>query len=292
MNVLPAKVAGVREIIVATPPGILRENPAVLAAIWLAEADRIFQIGGAQAIAALAYGTATIPRVDKIVGPGNLFVATAKRLVFGKVDIDMIAGPSEVLIITDGHGDPRHLAADLLAQAEHDEQAVPLLVSTSEPFLQEVLQALEQQIQQGPWQAIARQAIEINGKAFLVRDLDEACELANRIAPEHLELAVEGAETILDKIRHAGAIFLGSESAESLGDYVAGPNHVLPTSGTARFFSPLGVYDFIKRSSILSISTQGLERLGPKAMHLARMEGLHAHAQALDIRMKKQGRNV
>ena len=287
MNVLPAKVAGVKEIFVVTPPGSLRGNPAVLAAIYLAGVDRIFQIGGAQAIAALAYGTETIPKVDKIVGPGNLFVTTAKRLVFGKVDIDMVAGPSEVLIITDGHGDPSHLAADLLAQAEHDEQAVPLLVSTSEPFLQEVLQALEERLPQGPWEQIARQAIESNGKAFWVRDLDEACELANRIAPEHLELAVEDAEGILDKVRHAGAIFLGSRSAESLGDYVAGPNHVLPTSGTARFFSPLGVYDFIKRSSILRISTQGLQQLGPKAMHLARMEGLHAHAEALDIRMKK-----
>jgi histidinol dehydrogenase len=287
MNVLPAKVAGVREILVVTPPGSLRENPAVLAAICLAGVDRIFQIGGAQAIAALAYGTETIPQVDKIVGPGNLFVTTAKRLVFGKVDIDMVAGPSEVLIITDGRGDPSHLAADLLAQAEHDEHAVPLLVSTSEPFLKEVLQALEKRLSQGPWEQIARRAIESNGKAFWVRDLDEACELANRIAPEHLELAVEDAEGILDKVRHAGAIFLGSKSAESLGDYVAGPNHVLPTSGTARFFSPLGVYDFIKRSSILRISPQGLQQLGPKAMHLARMEGLHAHAEALDIRMKK-----
>jgi histidinol dehydrogenase len=287
MNVLPAKVAGVREILVVTPPGSLRENPAVLAAISLAGVDRIFQIGGAQAIAALAYGTETIPQVDKIVGPGNLFVATAKRLVFGRVDIDMVAGPSEVLIITDGKGDPSHVAADLLAQAEHDEQAVPLLVSTSEPFVEAVCRVLEEKLKQGPWEGIAQQAIERNGKAFLVRDLDEACELANRIAPEHLELAVEDAESILEKVLHAGAIFLGSGSAESLGDYVAGPNHVLPTSGTARFFSPLGVYDFVKRSSILKISAQGMERLGPKAMHLARMEGLHAHAEALAVRMKK-----
>lgn len=287
MNVLPAKVAGVREILIVTPPGSLRENPAVLAALCLADVDRIFQVGGAQAVAALAYGTETVPQVDKIVGPGNLFVTTAKRLVFGRVDIDMIAGPSEILIITDGHGDPRYLAADLLAQAEHDEQAVPLLVSTSEPFLRDVLRALDELLRQGPWKHVASQAIERNGKAFLVRDLDEACEIANRIAPEHLELAVGDPEAILDKVRHAGAIFLGSNSAESLGDYVAGPNHVLPTSGTARFFSPLGVYDFVKRSSILRISTQGLEGLGPKAAHLARMEGLHAHAEALDIRMKK-----
>ena len=287
MNVLPAKVAGVKEILVVTPPGSLRQNPAVLAAIRLARADRIFQVGGAQAIAALAYGTETIPQVDKIVGPGNRFVATAKRLVFGKVDIDMVAGPSEVLILTDGQSDPRHLAADLIAQAEHDEHAVPLLVSTSEPFLQEVLQSLDMLLRQGPWERIAVQAIARNGKAFLVRDLDEACEVADRIAPEHLELAVEDPEALLEKVHHAGAIFLGSGSPESLGDYVAGPNHVLPTSGTARFFSPLGVYDFIKRSSILRISTLGLERLGPKAVHLAQMEGLHAHARAIEIRMKK-----
>ncbi len=288
MNVLPAKVAGVREIFAVTPPGLLGENPAVLAALGLADVDRIFQVGGSQAVAALAYGTETIPQVDKIVGPGNLFVATAKRLVFGRVDIDMVAGPSEVLIITDGHGDPTHLAVDLLAQAEHDEVAVPLLVSTSEDFLQEVLRALDEQLRKGPWEEIAAKALERNGKAFAVRDLDEACEIANRVAPEHLELAVEDAHAILDKIRHAGAIFLGANSAESLGDYVAGPNHVLPTSGTARFFSPLGVYDFIKRSSILRISPQGLERLGPKAAHLARMEGLHAHAEALDIRMNQE----
>lgn len=292
MNVLPAKVAGVGEILATTPPGSLRENPAVLAAICLADVDRVFQIGGAQAVAALAYGTETIPQVDKIVGPGNLFVATAKRLVFGRVDIDMVAGPSEVLVITDGQVDPRHVAADLLAQAEHDEQALPLLVSTSEPFLREVLRALDEQVSRGPWERIAQKAIERNGKAFLVGDLEEACELANRIAPEHLELAVQDAEGILNQVRHAGAIFLGPGSVESLGDYVAGPNHVLPTSGTARFFSPLGVYDFVKRSSILRISAEGLEQLGPKAMHLARMEGLHAHAEALNIRMKKRGKGT
>jgi histidinol dehydrogenase len=292
MNVLPAKVAGVGEILATTPPGSLRENPAVLAAICLAGVDRVFQIGGAQAVAALAYGTETIPQVDKIVGPGNLFVTTAKRLVFGRVDIDMVAGPSEVLVITDGQGDPRHVAADLLAQAEHDEQALPLLVSTSEPFLREVLRALNEQVRRGPWERVAQQSIERNGKAFLVGNLEEACALANRIAPEHLELAVEDPEAILNQVRNAGAIFLGFGSVESLGDYVAGPNHVLPTSGTARFFSPLGVYDFVKRSSILKISAEGLERLGPKAMQLARMEGLHAHAEALNIRMKKRGKGA
>jgi histidinol dehydrogenase len=289
MNILPAKVAGVGEVFAVTPPRSLQENPAVLAALCLAQADRVFQVGGAQAVAALAYGTETIPQVDKIVGPGNLFVTTAKRLVFGKVDIDMVAGPSEVLIITEGHAKPAHLAADLIAQAEHDELALPLIVSTSEPFLREVIESLEKQLRQGPWQRIAANAIERNGKAFVVRDLNEAVEVANRIAPEHLEIDVRDAEGILDKVRHAGAIFLGSYSAESLGDYLAGPNHVLPTSGTARFFSPLGVYDFIKRSNILRISRQGLQSLGPKAAHLARMEGLHAHAQALEIRLKEEG---
>lgn len=292
MNVLPAKVAGVGEVFAVTPPRGLQENPAVLAALCLAEVDRIFQVGGAQAVAALALGTETIPQVDKIVGPGNLFVTTAKRLVFGRVDIDMVAGPSEVLIISDGHGSPDPLAADLLAQAEHDEQAVPLLVCTSEPFLRSVLEALDEKIRQGPWERVAAQAVGRNGKAFLVRDLEEAVEIANRVAPEHLELDVRDPEALLEKVRHAGAVFLGSQSAESLGDYLAGPNHVLPTSGTARFFSPLGVYDFVKRSSILRISGEGLDRLGPTAAHLARMEGLHAHAEALEVRMKKRGRKA
>jgi histidinol dehydrogenase len=287
MNVLPAKVAGVGEIVAVTPPGSVRENPSVLAAMRIAGVDRVFQIGGAQAIAAVAYGTETIPQVDKIVGPGNVFVATAKRLVFGRVDIDMVAGPSEVLIITDGRANPVYLAADLLAQAEHDEDAVPILVSTSASFVHQVLGSLEEQLKKGPWNEVASQSIRNNGVAFVVNDLEEACELSNRIAPEHLEIAVQDGEAVLAKIRHAGSIFVGPESAETLGDYVAGPNHVLPTMGTARFFSPLGVYDFVKRSSILRISAQGLKHLGPKAMHLARMEGLHAHAQALEVRLKQ-----
>ena len=286
MNVAPAKAAGVKEIIAVTPPGRIRENKVILAAACMAGVDRVFQVGGAQAIAALAYGTETIPRVDKIVGPGNLFVTTAKRLVFGTVDIDMIAGPSEILIIADASADPNHLAADLLAQAEHDELATPMLITISESVLTEVLSALERQISQGPWERIATQSIQKRGKAFLVRTIEEAIDLANRIAPEHLELAFRQAESFLPQVRHAGAIFLGPRSAETLGDYVAGPNHVLPTMGTARFFSPLGTYDFVKRSNFLQISERGLLQLGPLAAHLAQMEGLFAHARALELRLK------
>ncbi len=288
MNVVPAKVAGVGEIIAVTPPRLLAENPAVMAALHLSGVDRVFRVGGAQAIAALAYGTESVPRVDKIVGPGNLYVALAKRQVFGVVDIDMIAGPSEILIVSDGSAHPEHLAADLLAQAEHDEHAVPLLVCTSEPFLQDVLRAVDRQLEEGPWREVASRALERNGVAFLVKDVPEAVELANTIAPEHLELAVTNAEAVLDRIRHAGAIFLGPHSAETLGDYVAGPNHVLPTMGTARFFSPLGVYDFLKRSSILNISQRGLQQLGPASSRLARLEGLPAHARAVERRLEAE----
>lgn len=288
MNVVPAKVAGVREILAVTPPGALEQNPAVLASLHLSGVDRVFRVGGAQAIGALAYGTGSVPRVDKIVGPGNLYVALAKRQVFGQVDIDMIAGPSEVLIVTDGTADPDHLAADLLAQAEHDARAVPLLASTSEPFLDEVLRALERQLREGgPWTEVASRSLERNGVAFLVSGRQEAAALANTIAPEHLELAVSRPEEMLEHIRHAGAIFLGPQSAETLGDYVAGPNHVLPTMGTARFFSPLGVYDFLKRSSILKISPAGLRQLGPPAARLARLEGLPAHARAVERRLEE-----
>lgn len=290
MNAVPATVAGVREIVAATPPRLLSENPSVLAALRLSGVDRVFRVGGAQAVAALAYGTQTVPRVDKIVGPGNLYVALAKRQVFGAVDIDMIAGPSEILIVTDGAANPEHLAADLLAQAEHDEEAVPLLVCTSEPFFRDVEAALQRQIREGPWEPVARQAIERHAVAFIVRDLEEAMEVANAIAPEHLELAVSQPEALLDRVRHAGAVFLGPGSAETLGDYVAGPNHVLPTMGTARFFSPLGVYDFLKRSSILNISPEGLRRLGPAAARLARLEGLGAHARAVDRRLEDSNR--
>lgn len=284
MNVIPARVAGVQEIFLVTPPSAVRSAPIVLAAACVAGVDRVFQVGGAQAVAALAYGTETIPAVDKIVGPGNVFVATAKKLVFGQVDIDMMAGPSEVLVLTDGTEESTLLAADLLAQAEHDERAVPILVATSTACVNMVVSALEAMIGRGPWSRVAGASLAKNGKAFVVRDLDEAARIANRIAPEHLELAVRDPEALLPKIRNAGAIFLGSRSAEALGDYVAGPNHVLPTMGTARFFSPLGVYDFVKWSSVLRISSQGLSALGPKAAHLARMEGFHGHAHAIEVR--------
>lgn len=286
MNVIPARVAGVQEIFLVTPPSAVRSAPIVLAAACVAGVDRVFQVGGAQAVAALAYGTETIPAVDKIVGPGNVYVATAKKLVFGRVDIDMMAGPSEVLVLTDGTEEPSLLAADLLAQAEHDERAVPILVATSRACAVGVASALEAMIGRGPWSRVAGASLAKNGRAFAVRDLDEAARIANRIAPEHLELAVRDPEALLPKIRNAGAIFLGSRSAEALGDYVAGPNHVLPTMGTARFFSPLGVYDFVKWSSVLRISSQGLSALGPKAAHLARMEGFHGHAHAIEVRGK------
>lgn len=286
MNVVPAKVAGVQEIFLVTPPSAERPSHVVLAAACLAGVNRVFQVGGAQAIAALAYGTETIPPVDKIVGPGNIYVATAKKLVFGRVDIDMVAGPSEVLVLTDGTEDPTVVAADLLAQAEHDERAVPILVAPSQTCVDRVVSALQTLLEQGPWCRVARASLVNNGRAFVVRDLDEATRIANRIAPEHLELSVRDPEPLLPKIRNAGAIFLGSRSAEALGDYVAGPNHVLPTMGTARFFSPLGVYDFVKWSSVLRISSQGLLTLGPKAAHLARMEGFHAHAKAIEVRGK------
>ncbi len=286
MNVIPARVAGVQEIFLVTPPSAVRSAPIVLAAACLAGVNRVFQVGGAQAVGALAYGTETIPAVDKIVGPGNVYVATAKKLVFGRVDIDMVAGPSEVLVLTDGTDEPTLLAADLLAQAEHDERAVPVLVSTCPDCVADVVSALETMIGQGPWSRVAGASLAKNGKAFVVRDLDEAARVANRIAPEHLELAVRDPDSLLPKIRNAGAIFLGSISAEALGDYVAGPNHVLPTMGTARFFSPLGVYDFVKWSSVLRISSRGLSALGPKAAHLARMEGFHGHAKAIEVRGK------
>jgi len=286
MNVVPARVAGVEEIFLVTPPSALRSAPAVLAAASLSGVSRVFQVGGAQAVAALAYGTETIPSVDKIVGPGNIYVATAKKLVFGKVDIDMVAGPSEVLVLTDGTAQPEWLAADLIAQAEHDENALPILVATSSACVEAVLSALRNLIGQGPWSRVAGDCLAKNGKAFVVRDLEEAVRVANRVAPEHLELAVQNPESLLPEIRNAGAIFLGCTSAEALGDYVAGPNHVLPTMGTARFFSPLGVYDFVKWSSVLRISSRGLAALGPRAARLARMEGFHGHAKAIEVREK------
>lgn len=286
MNVIPARVAGVTEVVmvVPAPEGVL--NPLVLAAAHIAGVDRLFTLGGAQAVAALAYGTATVPRVDKIVGPGNLYVATAKRLVFGQVGLDMIAGPSEIVIVCDGQTDPHWIAMDLFSQAEHDEQAQSILISPDAAFLQRVQEAIEQALPGMPRQDIIRTSLAQRGALIRVRDLDEAAQLCNRISPEHLELSVEDPDALLAHIRHAGAVFLGRYTAEVLGDYCAGPNHVLPTSGTARFSSPLGVYDFQKRTSIIGCSPAGASELGKSASRLARGEGLVAHAQSAECRIK------
>jgi histidinol dehydrogenase len=289
MNAVPARVAGVGEIVMVVPMPGGEANPHVLAAAHLAGVDRIFKVGGAQAVAALAYGTQTIPRVDKITGPGNIYVATAKRMVFGQVDIDMIAGPSEILIINDGSGDAAHLAADLLGQAEHDELASSVLITTDESFAQKVRAAVEEQLAALPREEIARRAIENYGAVIVARDLEEAIDFSNRIAPEHLELAVTNPFEILPRIRHAGAIFMGHYTPEAAGDYLAGPNHTLPTGGTARFFSPLGVDDFVKKSSIVSFSRAGLERLGKDIVRIAELEGLDAHARSVSIRLQEPG---
>ena len=288
MNAVPAKVAGVGEIImvVPMPDGVV--NPYVLAAAHIAGVDRIFKIGGAQAVAALAYGTASIPKVDKITGPGNIYVATAKRLVFGTVDIDMIAGPSEILVINDGSGEPAHIAADLLSQAEHDELAASILITTDEAFGRQVVDELESQLVLLSRATIARQSINNYGAVIVARDLAEAAEFSNRIAPEHLELAVAEPFELLPQIRHAGAIFLGHNTPEAAGDYLAGPNHTLPTGGTARFFSPLGTDDFVKKSSLISFSKEGLERLGKSIVRIAELEGLEAHAKSVSIRLGKE----
>ena len=280
MNALPAKVAGVAELImvVPTPDGI--KNQLVLAAAYLAGVDRVFTIGGAQAVAALAYGTASIPKVDKIVGPGNAYVAAAKRRVFGVCGIDMIAGPSEILVICDGKTDPNWVAMDLFSQAEHDELAQAILLSPDAAFIDAVAASINKLLGQMPRKAIIQTALENRGALIHVADLDEACRISNRIAPEHLELSVADPQVLLPKIKHAGAIFMGRYTSESLGDYCAGPNHVLPTSGTARFSSPLGVYDFQKRSSLIQVSPEGAQKLGEIASVLAFGEGLQAHAQS------------
>ncbi|MCX7896980.1 MAG: histidinol dehydrogenase [Rhodocyclaceae bacterium] len=285
MNAIPAKVAGVAELIMVTPTPQGERNPWVLAAAHLAGVDRVFAIGGAQAVAALAYGTETIPQVDKIVGPGNAYVAAAKRRVFGVVGIDMVAGPSEVLIISDGSGDPAWIAIDMFAQAEHDELAQAIVLCPDAGFLDRVATAIERLLPQEPRREIIARSLAQRGALIEVRDLEEACELANRIAPEHLELALVDARAWLPRIRHAGAIFLGHYSSESLGDYCAGPNHVLPTMRSARFSSPLGVYDFQKRSSIIEASHRGAQALGPIAAIIAAGEGLAAHAHAAEIRL-------
>jgi histidinol dehydrogenase len=288
MNAIPAKVAGVSELImvVPTPQGV--RNPMVLAAAHLAGVDRVFTIGGAQAVAALAYGTATIPRVDKIVGPGNAYVAAAKREVFGQVGIDMIAGPSEILILADATVNPDWIALDLFSQAEHDELAQSILVTPDATFADAVYSAIERLLPTQPRAAIIQTSLRNRGAIIVVRDADEACALANQIAAEHLEIATADPHTWAANIRHAGALFLGSYASESLGDYCAGPNHVLPTSGTARFSSPLGVYDFQKRSSMLDITPRGATVLGRIAETLALSEHLTAHAQSASARIQTQ----
>ncbi|MFL1404341.1 histidinol dehydrogenase [Marinobacter sp. M1N3S26] len=285
MNALPAKVAGVGEVImvVPTPAGVV--NDMVLAAAAIAGVDRVFTLGGAQAIGALAYGTETVPAVDKIVGPGNIFVATAKREVFGTVGIDMIAGPSEILVICDGKTDPDWIAMDLFSQAEHDEQAQSILVSPDAAFLDTVENSIRKLLPTMERSEIIARSLSDRGVLIQVKDLDEAAVVSNRIAPEHLELSVEEPQALAEKIRHAGAIFMGRYTAEALGDYCAGPNHVLPTSGTARFSSPLGVYDFQKRSSLLGFSAAGADRMGRVASVLARGEGLTAHARSAEYRV-------
>lgn len=286
MNAVPARVAGVGEIIMTVPMPGGEANPYVLAAAAIAGVDRIFRIGGAQAVAALAYGTVSVPRVDKITGPGNIYVATAKKQVFGQVGIDMIAGPSEILVINDGSGNAAHIAADLLSQAEHDELASAVLVTSCEQMALAVQQQVEKQLQQLQRESIARKSIDAYGAIIIAADLDEAIRFSNRIAPEHLELAVTDPFAILPQIRHAGAIFMGHHTPEAAGDYLAGPNHTLPTGGTARFFSPLSVEDFVKKSSIISFSPAGLKRLGKDVVHLAELEGLEAHGRSVSLRLQ------
>ncbi|HHJ11778.1 MAG TPA: histidinol dehydrogenase, partial [Chromatiales bacterium] len=288
MNAIPARVAGVPELIMVVPTPEGEVNELVLAAAAVAGVDRVFTIGGAQAVAALAYGTETIPQVDKIVGPGNIFVATAKRMVFGTVGIDMIAGPSEILVVCDGATDPDWIAMDLFSQAEHDEDAQPILVSWDADFIGRVAAAIDRLLPQQPRADIIRTSLRQRGILIHVRDEDEAIEVANHIAPEHLELSVENAQEMARRIRHAGAIFMGRYTAEPLGDYCAGPNHVLPTSRTARFSSPLGVYDFQKRSSLIGCSAEGAHQLGKVASRLARGEGLVAHALSAEYRVRDE----
>ena len=286
MNAIPAKVAGVPELIMVVPTPDGEVNELVLAAAHVSGVDRVFAIGGAQAVAALAYGTGSVPPVDKIVGPGNIYVATAKRAVFGQVGIDMVAGPSEILVICDGKTSPDWIAMDLFSQAEHDEDAQAILLSPDAGFLDEVEASIDRLLEEMPRREIIATALKDRGALIHVKDLDEAVEVANYIAPEHLELSVEDPQAMAKQIRHAGAIFMGRHTCESLGDYCAGPNHVLPTSRTARFSSPLGVYDFQKRSSLIMVSGDGADTLGRVASTLAHGEGLTAHARSAEYRLK------
>jgi histidinol dehydrogenase len=286
MNAIPAKVAGVQELIMVVPTPGGERNPLVLAAAAVCGVDRVFCIGGAQAIGALAYGTQTVPQVDKIVGPGNAYVAAAKRRVFGVVGIDMVAGPSEILVICDGKTNPDWVAMDLFSQAEHDELAQAILLSPDGEFLNNVQASIDKLIQEMPRAEIIHTSLQNRGALIQVRDLDEAAEIANYISPEHLELSVDDPVALTKKIRHAGAIFMGRQTCEAVGDYCAGPNHVLPTSRTARFSSPLGVYDFQKRSSLIMVSPEGAKTLGKIASTLAYGEGLQAHARSAEYRVK------
>lgn len=286
MNAVPARVAGVGEIVMVAPTPGGEINPHVLAAARLSGVDRIFRIGGAQAVAALAYGTESIPRVDKITGPGNIYVATAKKLVFGQVGIDMIAGPSEILVINDGSGNPAHVAADLLSQAEHDELASSILITTDRSFGERVSAEVERQLSLLSRESIARASWEKYGAIIVAGTLEEAVAFSNRIAPEHLELAVSDPFALLPAITNAGAIFMGHWTPEAAGDYLAGPNHTLPTGGTARFFSPLSVDDFVKKSSLICFSEAGLRRLGDDIVRISGLEGLEAHGRSVSIRME------
>jgi histidinol dehydrogenase len=285
MNAIPAHVAGVRELIMVVPTPDGERNALVLAAAHLAGVTRAFALGGAQAVAALAYGTATVPAVDKIVGPGNAYVAAAKRRVFGVVGIDMIAGPTEIFVVSDGHGNPEWVAMDLFSQAEHDELAQAVLACPDAAFVRAVAAAIERLLPAQPRRAIIEASLARRGALIVTRDLDEAFALCNRVAPEHMEILAADAARLLPKVRHAGAIFLGHYSSEALGDYCAGPNHVLPTVRTARFSSPLGVYDFITRSNVIEVSAAGARRLGPMASVLARGEQLVAHAMSAELRL-------
>ena len=285
MNAIPAKVAGVGEIVMVVPTPRGERNAMVLAAAALSGVDRVFAIGGAQAVGALAYGTATVPAVDKITGPGNAYVAAAKRRVFGQVGIDMIAGPSEILVLADGSTPPDWVAMDLFSQAEHDELAQSILLTPDAAYIEAVQQAIDRLLPEMPRHEVIRASLEGRGALIHTRSMEEACEISNRIAPEHLEVSSRDPQRWEPLLRHAGAIFLGAFTSESLGDYCAGPNHVLPTSGTARFSSPLGVYDFQKRSSLIEVSEAGAQQLGPIAAELAYGEGLQAHARAAEMRL-------
>jgi len=287
MNAIPAKVAGVEQVIMVVPTPDGARNPLVLAAAYLAGVDRVFTIGGAQAVAALAYGSKTIPSVDKIVGPGNAYVAAAKRRVFGIVGIDMIAGPSEILVLCDGSSNPDWIAMDLFSQAEHDEQAQSILLCPDAAFIEQVQASINKLLPEMPRAKVIEASLSNRALLIQVKDMSEACDIANAIAAEHLEICAVDPRQWAEKIRHAGAIFMGNYTSESLGDYCAGPNHVLPTARTARFSSPLGVYDFIKRSSMIEVSEAGAQTLGSVASTLAHGEGLQAHARAAEMRLKK-----